>query len=372
LGGVSDGSHEHALPVTAVIPAYRRPDMVERAIRSVLAQGRPPAEVIVVDDASGDDTGAQAASLGARVITHDRNMGEGEARNTGLRAASHEWVALLDSDDEWLPDHLETLWAERNGHLLVGSAVLVTGAPEDHRVYGWTGRSPRVLTSPAEVAAPENKLSPSSVVLRREPALEAGGFRNLRRAADMDMWVRLLERGTALAIPRVTALYHLHPGQVSQERREMHAAHRAVLEAHTDRSWCTMALRRRHEGVVAWDEVRAQIADGGPTPEAILLVGRKLANPQRAIGLLQLLVGRWRGRRRAARIVPGGVPSVAIMPGVDVEPAGVPGAVDLRRRSLPAALFHLLRAPAARALVRGTADALAVRALGVTPVKPPR
>src|SRR4051812_16447182 len=113
--------------------------MVQRAIRSVHGQSRPPAEVIVVDDASGDDTGIRAAELGARVITHERNLGEGGARNTGLAAATHDWVALLDCDDEWLPKHLETLWPERDGHLLIGTAVLVAGDTGNRRVYGWAG-----------------------------------------------------------------------------------------------------------------------------------------------------------------------------------------------------------------------------------------
>src|SRR4051812_34536133 len=111
---------DEPLPVSVVIPAYRRPGMVERAVRSVLAQTRRPAEVIVVDDASGDDTGARAAALGARVITPPHNRGRGASRNTGIADATQEWVALLDCDDEWLPDHLDTLWNARADHLLVG------------------------------------------------------------------------------------------------------------------------------------------------------------------------------------------------------------------------------------------------------------
>src|SRR5438128_2609983 len=141
------------LPVAVVIPAYRRADMVERALRSVNAQTRRADEVIVVDDASGDDTGERAARLGARVITHERNQGEGAAHNTGIEAASHEWIALLHSDDEWLPQHLETVWSARDSHAVVSTAVLVIGGPpEDQRVYGWAGRRPRVIRGPADVA----------------------------------------------------------------------------------------------------------------------------------------------------------------------------------------------------------------------------
>src|SRR4051794_22007935 len=114
----------YSLPVAVVIPAYRCEATIERAVRSALAQRPAPAEVIVVDDASGDRSGELAAALGARVLTHERNQGEGAARNTGLNAAREPWVALLDADDEWLPGHLETLWRARGPHVLVGSATL--------------------------------------------------------------------------------------------------------------------------------------------------------------------------------------------------------------------------------------------------------
>jgi glycosyltransferase involved in cell wall biosynthesis len=293
------------LPVSVVIPAYRRPEMVARAVSSVLAQTRPPAEVIVVDDASGDETGARAAELGARVIEHEVNQGEGGARNTGVRQATHEWVALLDCDDEWLPSHLETLWPARDDHVLVGSAALaVSGDPRDHRVYGWAGRGQRVMSTPSHVAVPENNLVPSAVMVRRDAALEAGGFRPLERAADLDLWLRLLERGTAVAIPKVTALYHVHPGQVSTDQSQMDAAHRSVLDSHADRPWCTRSLLLRHEGVVAWDAARAAWADGAPRVSTGATLARRLAHPQRAAGVAQLLAGRFMRRRLAARTAP--------------------------------------------------------------------
>ena len=356
--------------MTVVIPAYRRPDMVERAVRSVLRQRSRPAEILVIDDASGDETGPRAAALGARVITHEHNLGEGGSRNTGLREASTEWVALLDSDDEWLPNHLETLWPARDGHLLVGAAVLGTGPePEQHRVYGWRGRRPRVLDGPAEVALPENKLAPSAVMIRRDAALDAGGFRDLKRAADLDLWVRVLERGSAIAIPRVTALYHVHAGQVSGDSPKMHEAHKAVLESHSGRPWCRPALLRRHEGVRAWDSARGALMDGAPTRPTLLRLALRLAHPQRAVGVAQLLTGRLMGRRLAARLAPGGGPSVALMPGVPSEIDAAEADVDLRDRGLAAALAQLARRPTAQAVVAGRLQAVAVRALRIKPVR---
>jgi N-acetylglucosaminyldiphosphoundecaprenol N-acetyl-beta-D-mannosaminyltransferase len=355
------------LPVSVVIPAYRRPEMVERAVRSVLRQSRPADEVIVVDDASGDETGARAEALGARLITHEQNLGEGAARNTGIEAARHDWVALLDCDDEWLPKHLATLWAERNGHALVGTAVLATrSGSNENRVFGWTGRRLREIAGPAEVTVPENMFPPSAVMLSRDATLAAGGFPELERAADLDLWVRLLENGTAVAIPEVTSIYHLHGGQVSADPGPMFEAHRSVLDAYADRPWCTRRLRLRHEGVIAWDTARSQ---NGSVVSTVALLARRLANPQRAIGAAQLLAARFRRRRRAARFATGGIPSVAVLPGCPIDPVTVPGAVDLRAGSTRAALLRLLRRPTARAYVHGAAGALLMRALGIEPIR---
>lgn len=357
------------LPVSVVIPAYRRPEMVERAIRSVLAQHPQPAELLVIDDCSGDDTGARAAALGARLITHEENQGEGGARNTGLAEAGHDWVALLDCDDEWLPGHLETLWAARDGHVVIGTAALGSGEhPEDHRVYGWTGRRPLVLRDPADIVTPENKLTPSSVLVRRREVLAAGGFRSdMPRAADLDMWVRLLERGSALAIPRVTSLYHVHGGQISRDPARMWQAHRQVLEDYAGRPWRTRAVLRRHEGVMAWDSARAVLAAGRPKLPTVLALAGRLCAPQRLIGVAQLLLARGRGRRLASRLTPGGGPSVAVLPGARVARVN-PGDVDLRRLSLAGALLYLLRRPTGEALAGGRLAALPLRAIGIRPI----
>src|SRR3712207_89972 len=86
------------LPVSVIVPAYNRAEMLRRSLASIGSQ-RPElaAEVIVVDDGSSDDTAATAERLGARVIRHERNRGLATARNTGLEAATYPWVALLDS-----------------------------------------------------------------------------------------------------------------------------------------------------------------------------------------------------------------------------------------------------------------------------------
>src|SRR3954452_10862529 len=117
-----------ALPITVVIPTFNRVGLLERALRSVRSQ-RPcgPAQVIVVDDHSADDTAPVAEAHGAELIRHERNLGGAAAYETGLRAARQEWVALLDDDDEWLPHHLNSLWALRGGNDLVACSCIERG-----------------------------------------------------------------------------------------------------------------------------------------------------------------------------------------------------------------------------------------------------
>ena len=94
-------------PVTAVMPAYHAAAFVGEAVASLLQQTVPPREVIVVDDGSPDDTAAVAERAGARVI-RQANGGPAAARNTGIRAAATEWIALLDADDLARPTRLAT------------------------------------------------------------------------------------------------------------------------------------------------------------------------------------------------------------------------------------------------------------------------
>ncbi|MCP3919077.1 MAG: glycosyltransferase [bacterium] len=97
---------------TVVIPAYNREGTVARAIESALEQTFAPERIIVIDDGSTDGTRAVALSFGAPVeVITQTNAGVPTARNRGVRASETEWVALLDSDDYWYPEHLQRIAA---------------------------------------------------------------------------------------------------------------------------------------------------------------------------------------------------------------------------------------------------------------------
>ena len=96
--------------VSVIIPTRNRPQLVCAAVRSVLSQTLRDIEVIVVIDGPDAETEVALHALGdarVRVIPLAESQGGCEARNTGIRAAASPWIALLDDDDEWLPEKLE-------------------------------------------------------------------------------------------------------------------------------------------------------------------------------------------------------------------------------------------------------------------------
>jgi hypothetical protein len=285
--------------------------MLRRALASVFSQEpAPPDEVIVVDDGSSDDTARVALEAGARLIRHPRNLGLSAARNTGLRAAHHRWVALLDSDDEWLPEHLNGLWSLRGEHVLVAGSSIQCGAdPAADRFAGPVTQSPFVLHSGEQLIYPSNIIPVSASMFRRDLALEAGGFRSYHGVVeDLDMWLRLLERGTGLCSPRVSIVYHVHAGQMSvQDFGTMHRGHAEAAEAHLRRVDGSRVALERREGVTAWDNLRLALSTGAPRTEIVRWAARIAARPQRVAGVLGVLVQRYRVRRRSAALRGAGV-----------------------------------------------------------------
>jgi GT2 family glycosyltransferase len=299
-----------SLPVTVLIPAHERADMLRRSLASVWAQTpRVPAEVIVVDDGSRDDTSAVARELGAHVIRHPENRGPSAARNTGLAAASHQWIALLDSDDEWLAHHLDHVWAMRHSHVLVaGSSLNCSSDPARDRFCGPTARKPVILSSGEQLIFPGNTVPTSASLFRHDLAVELGGFRSHRDGVeDFDMWLRLLEHGTAICSPAVSVIYHVHGGQLSLlDARTMQLGHIDAAEAHRARTGGTRKSVELWEGVAAWDNLRRAV-DAGRTGEAVQLGLHLAMGRRRLAGLLRIWARRWRIRRRSRQLRSEGV-----------------------------------------------------------------
>lgn len=100
------------MKVSVIIPTYNRAKVISRAAQSVLDQTVSDLELIIVDDRSSDDTEEEVRKLQAKderviYIKHEENRGGSSARNTGIGQAQGEYLAFLDSDDEWWPEKLE-------------------------------------------------------------------------------------------------------------------------------------------------------------------------------------------------------------------------------------------------------------------------
>ena len=116
LGSLPDHGTRQSEPaadlISVIIPVYNAERYLAEAIESVLAQTRPPAEIIIVDDGSTDESPRIARGFAKPVLYHAQShAGAGAARNLGVALAKGEWLAFLDADDLWLPDKLASQMA---------------------------------------------------------------------------------------------------------------------------------------------------------------------------------------------------------------------------------------------------------------------
>ena len=97
-------------PISVIIPTYNRVNTIAYCLDSVMNQTLMPQEIIVVDDCSLDDTLLVVKHYNhplVKIIQLQKNSGAQKARNAGIKSATGEWIAFLDSDDQWMPEYLE-------------------------------------------------------------------------------------------------------------------------------------------------------------------------------------------------------------------------------------------------------------------------
>jgi glycosyltransferase involved in cell wall biosynthesis len=205
--------------VSVVIPTYNRSASLRRALGSVYAQTLSPDEVIVVDDGSTDDTPAWVESdySGVKYLRQPHS-GVSAARNRGIAAATGEWIAFLDSDDEWQPEKLERQMAalseEPEYHLCHTNEVWirrgrrVNEGKRHEKSGGWIFQRCLQLCV----------VSPSAVVVRRALLEKLGGFdESFPVCEDYDLWLRLCSRHPVLFLGEaLTVKYGGHGDQLSR------------------------------------------------------------------------------------------------------------------------------------------------------------
>ena len=218
------------LSYSVIIPTYNRVNLLQRAIDSVLAQTYASEEIIIVDDGSTDKTESFIADLRANLIADtaqsypkivylkQSNQGVSAARNAGFNHATGQWIALLDSDDEWLPNKIEYQLAE-----LMHTELLVCHSEEI-----WIRNGVRVNAKNKHKKKRNDifydclklcAMSPSSIVLHRDIWIEFNGFdEDFIVCEDYDLWLRICARYPVALIdePQVRK-YGGHDDQLSRQ-----------------------------------------------------------------------------------------------------------------------------------------------------------
>jgi cellulose synthase/poly-beta-1,6-N-acetylglucosamine synthase-like glycosyltransferase len=185
--------------VSVIIPAYRAAGVIGRAVDSLLAQTRPPDEILIIDDGSPDDVAAALEPYGQRVrLLRQPNGGASSARNRGLDEATGEWIAFLDADDYWEPCKLERQLSLLQAHPEVGLVAgrffaQTPGQAKRDALPHWRHLFERVLTPRGPDALEVARRVWTSIVLFRRSLLGNHRFdTTLRTAEDVDLWVRLV------------------------------------------------------------------------------------------------------------------------------------------------------------------------------------
>ncbi len=181
------------MQISVIIPTCNRAQPLVAALQSVQQQTHQAHEIIVVDDGSTDGTAAMLAEQFPEVqVVQQANQGVSAARNAGLVKAEGEWVALLDSDDTWLPNKLQAQCAAaklnteaqvlHTDEVWVRNGVRVNAMDKHRKPHGWI--YPQCL--------PLCCVSPSSVLIHKSVFERYGNFdETLPACEDYDLWLRL-------------------------------------------------------------------------------------------------------------------------------------------------------------------------------------
>ena len=224
--------------MTVLLPAYNGGELLREAVDSVLAQTYRDFELLVVDDCSSDGSADYLAGHDdprVRLLRNERNLGQVPTLNRGLAEARGAYVARLDQDDACLPERLERQVAVLDS----SPRVAAVGAFMDLRDGDGrpAGRLGRRVDDGADfvflLLANQLPLTHPTVVFRREPALELGGYDvELRYAEDQDLWRRLALAGwEARVVPEPLVRYRVHEGQQSHRHSdEQQANNLAALD----------------------------------------------------------------------------------------------------------------------------------------------
>ena len=206
--------------ISVIIPTFNRCDLVIRAIHSVVNQTHPATEIIVIDDGSNDETGNEVKQGFPSVkLISQKNQGVSKARNVGIEKSTCDWIAFLDSDDEWHRQKLarQVNFIKQNPQLAVchtdeiwiRNGVRVNPMKKHKKPNGWI----------FDQCLPLCCVSPSSVLLHKKILDHVGGFDTaLPACEDYDLWLRIFSKyPIGLVEDGLVTKYGGHEDQLSRQ-----------------------------------------------------------------------------------------------------------------------------------------------------------
>lgn len=296
--------------VTVVLPTYNRARTLPRAIASVLNQDYRNLELLVVDDASGDDTAAVVAAIAdprIRYIRLPQNGGASHARNAGLAQAKGAFIAFQDSDDEWLAGKLakqvEAAKAAGDPAVTVFHPKIVVGKDERAR-YG----RHRVCCMPEiepgerdfiQLIHATNLISPQALLISREAFHRAGFFdEDLVNNEDWAYGIELFYKSTVVFVEDPLVMNYLQSDSISMLMRPGARAQLRVVQKLRKLPEARPRVMAGHIGRIGW-----AISKLGRPRMARRLVAQSLRLDPRAwknwarLAIVQAAIWRGAGRR---------------------------------------------------------------------------
>ncbi len=201
--------------VSVVIPAYNAANTIMRAVESVWMQDYTPIEIIVVDDASTDETSQIVDGLsgtGVHLIHSNSRKGPSGARNAAIYRANGRYIAFLDADDAWLPNKisLQVKVMEDNPRFSLVTCDTMMLSPAGQLLKrSHDTRPPDSGAEAWKTLLAYNFIPTPTVLARRKDLIELGGFDpKLPVGEDLDMWIRLAMKGEVGVIHQI--LVHVY------------------------------------------------------------------------------------------------------------------------------------------------------------------
>jgi hypothetical protein len=211
--------------VSAIVATRDRPQWVVEAVQSILAQTRPPEEIVVADDGDGAAAAELARRFGVRTVCTE-GLGPAAARDAAARLATGDWLAFCDDDDAWLPTRLERELAAADDRTVL---VYADAQRSDGR-RELDGRRPRA-GHVFDSLLLDNWIPTSTVLVRREAYQRAGGFpARFSPAEDYHLWLTIARYGPLVRVDEPLATYRIHEGQLQRRVAAMAGATADVIE----------------------------------------------------------------------------------------------------------------------------------------------